>query len=155
MDMQNHTLKIDKKTFDIQNTSWNEIDNEAYKQILSNQEIQENIEKEKIMVERIGMIETILPMWITTAHEVVNSMIWKSRRKDDDIILKNISILTEKSFEIESLLIENNYDKIDLIIKEIFQIMEDTEKQESIFNDNIELGGKSDLDTIKDLFYAK
>ena len=107
------------------------------------------------MLERVGMIQTILPMWITTAQEVLNSMVWKSRRKDDDIIQANISVLTGKSVEIESLLIEENYDKIDIVMKEIFQIMEDTEKEESIFNDNIEFVGKSDLETIKDLFYQK
>jgi hypothetical protein len=148
-------LKIDEKTFDIQNTSWDEIEDEAYKQILNNKEAQESIEKEKIMLERVGMIQTILPMWITTAQEVLNSMVWKSRRKDDDIIQANISVLTGKSVEIESLLIEENYDKIDIVMKEIFQIMEDTEKEESIFNDNIEFVGKSDLETIKDLFYQK
>ena len=155
IDIQDNMLKIDEKTFDIQNTSWDEIEDEAYKQILNNKEAQESIEKEKIMLERVGMIQTILPMWITTAQEVLNSMVWKSRRKDDDIIQANISVLTGKSVEIESLLIEENYDKIDIVMKEIFQIMEDTEKEESIFNDNIEFVGKSDLETIKDLFYQK
>jgi GTP1/Obg family GTP-binding protein len=101
------------------------------------------------------MIQTILPMWLTTAQEVLDSMVWKSRRKDDEIIEKNIQTLTQKSGELETLLIEKDNEAIEKLIQEIFQTMKDTEKAEGIFNDITDIfAKKNDLEKIEEIFYT-
>gem|GEM_PF-3557420 len=61
-------------------------------------------------------------------------MVWKSARTDDEAIQKNIHLMQQKSEKIEDLLMREDKKGLEKAIKEIFGIMNETEKYEGIFN---------------------
>ena len=123
------------KSYDISTLSDEDLINLISEKIALNEAGKDALlQKEYPTFERVGIIQTIIPIWITRAQEVHYEMVWKSARTDDEAIQKNIHLMQQKSEKIEDLLMREDKKGLEKAIKEIFGIMNETEKYEGIFN---------------------